>query len=454
MRTTEVSDSIPTFDEARRTAELALPLSFIQIAQVAISTTDMVMLGWSGGTAIAVGALGYTLFNLLRTMGFGMIIGTSNLVAQDQGDKVGGNHLAAALIMSSITAVVAAAILALAGSTLEWFGQDGDISVQVRDYLIFMAPGYLPLFWFYAYRGVVVGQRKTSVLLAITLGTVVVNAFLDYGFLFGAFGLPILGIPGVAASSSISFLLQFAAVAVVTHRTTRFAPVKSRNEVLGSLRRLLAIGLPTAGSYGSEAGFTLSIALMMGAFGASALAAHAVVNQVMYVVFMLSIGMSHATSVGVSEALGSKDWNGTLRVGRSGFCLGLVVVGLFSVLFCLFPAPILRLFSLDQATSVQAYNMALTLLMIAAIIQVFDFVQNIGVGAVRSVGRAGHGFWITIVCYWAFGLPLAWLLGSQTPLGAFGVWIGMGAGLVAAGIGMVLLFERAAAKLETARSTS
>ncbi|MGH6807572.1 MAG: MATE family efflux transporter [Ensifer adhaerens] len=449
-----MSDSTPTLHEARRIAELALPLSFIQLAQVAISTTDMVMLGWSGGTAIAVGALGYTLFNLLRTMGFGMLVGTSNLVAQDRSEDVGGEHLAAALIMASIAAIAAAVMLALAGSTLEWFGQDPDISAQVRNYLIFIAPGNIPLFWFYAYRGVVVGRRKANVLLAITLGTVVINAVFDYGFLFGAFGLPMLGIPGVAASSSISFLLQFVAVAVATHRTTRFAPVKSRAEVVGSFRRLLAIGLPTAGSYGSEAGFTLSIALMMGAFGASALAAHAVVNQIMYVVFMLSIGMSHATSVGVSEALGSKDRNGTLRVGRSGFCLGLAVVGLFSVLFCLFPEPILRLFSLDPVSAAQAYGIALILIVMAAFIQVFDFVQNIGVGAVRSVGRAGHGFWITIACYWAFGLPLAWVLGTQTELGAYGVWLGMGAGLVAAGVGMVFLFEQTAARLEFSRSMS
>lgn len=449
-----MSDSTPTLHEARRIAELALPLSFIQLAQVAISTTDMVMLGWSGGAAIAVGALGYTLFNLLRTMGFGMLIGASNLVAQDRGEDVGREHLAAALIMASIAAVAAAVMLALAGSTLEWFGQDPDISAQVRDYLIFIAPGYIPLFWFYAYRGVVVGRRKANVLLAITLGTVVINAVFDYGFLFGAFGLPMLGIPGVAASSSISCLLQFVAVAVATHRTTRFAPVKSRAEILGSFRRLLAIGLPTAGSYGSEAGFTLSIALMMGAFGASALAAHAVVNQIMYVVFMLSIGMSHATSVGVSEALGSKDRNGALRVGRSGFCLGLAVVGLFSVLFGLFPGPILRLFSLDPASAAQAHGIALILIVMAAFIQVFDFVQSIGVGAVRSVGRAGHGFWITIACYWAFGLPLAWVLGTQTELGAYGVWLGMGAGLVAAGVGMVFLFEQTAAKLEFSRSMS
>ena len=449
-----MSDSTPTLHEARRIAELALPLSLIQLAQVAISTTDMVMLGWFGGTAIAVGALGYTLFNLLRTMGFGMIIGTSNLVAQDRGECVGGEHLASALIMASIAAVAAAIALALAGPTLEWFGQDPDVSAQVREYLIFIAPGYLPLFWFYAYRGVVVGQRKANVLLVITLGTVVVNAVLDYGFLFGAFGLPVLGVPGVAASSSLSFLLQFIAVAIATHRTTRFAPVRSSVNVLQSLRRLLAIGLPTAGSYGSEAGFTLSIALMMGAFGASALAAHAVVNQIMYVVFMLSIGLSHATSVGVSEAFGNRDRNGTLRVGRSGFCLGLAVVGLISILFCLLPAPVLRLFSLDPASAAQAYGIALVLILMAAFIQVFDFIQNIGVGAVRSVGRAGHGFWITIACYWAFGLPLAWVLGTQTALGAYGVWLGMGAGLVAAGIGMVFLFERTAAKLEFFRPAS
>jgi Na+-driven multidrug efflux pump len=51
-----VSLSYPTFAQARRIGALAIPLSAVQLAQVAISTKDTIMLSWLGGTA--AGALG------------------------------------------------------------------------------------------------------------------------------------------------------------------------------------------------------------------------------------------------------------------------------------------------------------------------------------------------------------------------------------------------------------
>ncbi|AUX76439.1 MATE family efflux transporter [Sinorhizobium fredii] len=441
-----VSLSYPTFAQARRIGALAMPLSAVQLAQVAISTTDMIMLGWVGGTALAAGALGFTLFNLLRTMGFGLVVGTSNLVAENSRAGIFRAHLLAGLAIATGAAAIGALVLAFGGFLLlPWFGQDEDVSEFAARYLLFAAPGLFPLFWFYAYRGVVVGGRRANLLLLITLGTVVVNAVFDYGFLFGAFGLPALGVAGVAASSSISYLLQFVAIASVTHGTTRFIREKSAVEIGSALRRTLKIGVPTAGSYAFEAGFTTLIALMAGTYGAAALAAHAAVNQIIYVVFMLSIGLSHATSVGVSEAIGARDGAGALGAGRSGLCLGLAVVSAFSALLMLFPSEVLALFSIKPDGDAGLHEIATGLLFAAALFQIFDFLQNIGIGAVRGIGRAGQGFWITIGSYWIVGAPTAWLVGFHLYPGVLGVWIGMGAGLAAAATGMVLLFERGAA---------
>lgn len=438
-----MSHIYPGLTQARRIAALAAPLSAVQLAQVAISTTDMVMLGWSGGTALAVGALGFTIFNLLRTMGFGLLVGTSNIVAERASFGLFRVHLHAAFLVATGAAAVAAAALLAAGYTLPWFGQDEFIVEGTTEYLAYIAPGMFPLFWFYAYRGVVVGTRRAKLLLFITLGTVVVNAVLDYGFLFGRLGLPLLGVPGVAASSSISYLLQFLAIAAITHRTSHFNSDQAGITLPGTIDRIMRIGLPTAGSYGSEAGFTTLIALMAGVYGTSALAAHATVNQLVYIVFMISIGLSHATSISVSEAVGAREASLAVKAGRAGLFLGLVVVLAFSAIFLTVPDRVLAFFSVTPDHDKAAYQAARGLLLLAAAIQVFDFAQNIAIGAVRAVGRAGVGFWITIGSYWLVGAPTAWLVGFHLLPGVLGVWIGMGAGLIAAAAGLVALFESA-----------
>lgn len=436
-----------TFLEAYRIVELATPLALVQLAQVAISTTDMLMLGWVGGEALAAGALGFAVFNLLRTIGFGLIVGTSNLVAAEPGDRVAMAHLLGALVVALGAGLLAMLVMMAGSAHLHRLGQDAGVAGIARDYLLYLSPGIVPLFGFYAYRGVVVGRRKARFLLAITLATILVNALLDYGLLFGAFGLPQLGVPGVAAASALSFLGQFIAIAFVTHRTFAFAPLASARELATAIRRLLAIGVPTAGSYGSEAGFTALVTLMIGTFGAAALAAQAVVNQVAYVVFMLSIGLSHATSVGVSEAIGAGDNERARRVGAAGLLMGTAVAFVFALIFLIFQARILALFSLSPTGAEgAAFFAAQALLVVAAFVQIPDFAQNIGIGALRGVGRAANGFWITLGCYWLIGAPAAWLVGFHLLPGASGIWIGMGAGFAAAASGLFISFWRATDK--------
>ncbi|OCP02751.1 MULTISPECIES: MATE family efflux transporter [unclassified Ensifer] len=441
--------------EAYRIVELATPLALVQLAQVAISTTDMLMLGWVGGEALAAGALGLAVFNLLRTIGFGLIVGTSNLVAAEPGDRVPISLLFGALVVSAGAGLIAMGLMVFGGAGLRWLGQDANVAELAWDYLTFLAPGIVALFGFYAYRGVVVGRRKAGFLLAITLATILINAVLDYGLLFGAFGLPQLGVPGVAAASTLAYLAQFVAIACITHRTMVFSRLSSMAELLASIRRLLATGLPTAGSYGSEAGFTALVTLMVGVWGAAALAAQAVVNQMVYVVFMLSIGLSHATSVGVSEAVGGGDHERARRVGRTGLLLGMAVAAVFALAFLLFSAPLLALFSLSPGGRGEAtYRAAQTLLIVAALVQLPDFAQNIGIGALRGVGRAASGFWITLASYWLIGAPAAWLMGFHLVPGATGVWIGMGTGFAAAAIGLIAAFHRATGGFVIARRVS
>ncbi|MBD0413181.1 MATE family efflux transporter [Oryzicola mucosus] len=433
-----MNTSAPTFHEARRIVGLAVPLALVQLAQVAISTTDIIMLGWFGGEALAAGALGFFCFNLLRTMGFGLIVGTSNLVAADKSAGIRGEYLAGGLLLGTAAALLAGIVVALGGRALPLLGQDAHVAAMAAQYLLLIAPGYLPLFWFYAYRGVVVGRRKSGALLAITLATIVVNAALDYGFIYGVFGLPALGAPGVALASTIAYFLQFIAIAAITHGLMSFiAPRQVRQTV----RRLLKTGIPTAASYGSEAGFTVVLTLMIGSFGAAALAGHAVVNQVTYVVFMLCIGLSHATSVGVSEGVGGRDPDAVMRAGRSGLLVVAITMTLFSIGWLLAPTQVLALFSLSNPQDAAAV-VALSLLPIAAIMQIFDGLQNVGIGALRGINRAGRGFWVTVIGYWFIGIPTAVIFGFFLHGGPVGVWWGLAIGLMATALGMTVIFER------------
>nr|BEK63155.1 hypothetical protein KPHV_03820 [Kitasatospora purpeofusca] len=83
------------------------------------------------------------------------------------------------------------------------------------------------------------------------------------------------------------------------------------------------------------------------------------------------------------------------------------------------------------------------LLAVVAVLQFFDCAQNIGVGLLRGLDDTRSGFRITLVGYWAVGLPAAWLLAH--PLGGEtrGLWLGLLIGLATTAVLLLRRYTRA-----------
>jgi multidrug resistance protein, MATE family len=67
--------------DSRGLAALAVPLALTQLAQVALTTTDTVMMGRISTETLAAGGLALVIFNQLRTMGVGLLTAVGNQVA-------------------------------------------------------------------------------------------------------------------------------------------------------------------------------------------------------------------------------------------------------------------------------------------------------------------------------------------------------------------------------------
>lgn len=435
--------------DARHILELAVPLALTQLAQVAISTTSIVVLGLLGSAELAAGGLAIGLFNLLRTMGVGLAVGTANLVAEEArstGD-IGriARYAAASLQISTLAGLVAMAIMTQAEPLLLLFGQDADVAHHAGIYLLATSWGILPCLWFNALRSYTVGLRKPGPVLAITVASIALNTVLAFGLATGRFGLPQFAAPGVAFAAALVHLASFAALSMHMLRApaygaSRLVPALLRIDTQ-AWKRTLALGLPTSAAYGSEAAFTVAIALLMGTFGAAALAAHNIVNQVIYIAFMLAIGLSHGTSVAISEAQGLGQNQLQRRYGAIGMGIGLAVMTTIGIAYILTPHLVLSIFAAGAGPdATETMRIATQLLAIAAILQLFDCSQNIGVGLMRGLGRARLTLGLTLVGYWLIGFPVAVAL--SYPFGPAGVWWGLCAGLAATSILILSSFER------------
>jgi MATE family multidrug resistance protein len=447
--------------DSRSLAALAVPLALTQLAQVALTTTDTVMMSRISAEALAAGGLALVIFNQLRTMGVGLLTAVGNQVAAAAAraevapKKAAERHselrelLRAALALATVAGVVGAILIGLSGAAIGWLGQSKELVDRARPVLWALAPGLLPCLWFQAIRQVTVGMRRPQALLKITLACVAGNASLNWVLIHGTFGLPRLGLVGIGLATSLVYLLSGAALYLSARRDPELAPLLSLRiwrAHPATLRRLARLGLPIAATYGSEAGFFSVIALIIGTFGGAALAAHTAVNQLVYIVFQIAVGLSHAASIIVSRTIALGRPQAAMRLARTALACGAIAMTLAAAVYLLEPHLVLRLFfDPNRSSDDAALSIASNLLMIAAALQIFDCAQNIGIGLLRGLDDTVGGFRITLIGYWLIGLPLAWLMGKATRHDTVGVWSGLLIGLAATATLLLRRFARRSA---------
>ncbi|MGW6454807.1 MATE family efflux transporter [Streptomyces sp. NPDC055078] len=450
--------------DSRALATLAVPLILTQLAQVALTTTDTVMMGLLGTRELAAGGLAIVIFNQVRTMGVGLVGAAGNRIAAaaargertaatgaDGASQTARAHddvraiVRASMAVATLTGIAGAVLMILIGRALSWLGQEAAVVADVRTMLLALAPGLLPRLWFQAIRQFTMGMRRPQALLRITIASIAVNAGLNWVLVHGTWGLPRLGLTGIGVSTSTVYLLSFAALYAAAKRDRELAPLLTLNAAKADpavVRRLIGLGVPIAATYGSEAGFFSLTALMAGSFGTAALAAHTAVNQLVYIVFQVAIGLSHAASINVSRELALGRHDDARRIKNTALVCAGAVMTVVGIVYLALPRLVLAPF-LDSGSD-RALAIAAQLLVITAVLQFFDCAQNIGVGLLRGLDDTRSGFRITLVGYWAVGLPAAWLLAHPLGLDTFGIWLGLLTGLATTA---VLLLRRYTASL-------
>lgn len=438
--------------EGKQLAALAAPIAATQLAQIAVATTNIALMGTLGVAQLAAGGLALVLFNQIRTMCVGLVTGTGNqiaAVAARARDREVPGILRASFLIATAAGMLGAAALVGLGWALRWLGQDESVLAAARPMLLALAPGLLPALWFQVLRQYSVGMQRPQALLAVTLGSVAVNFALALGFLRSGWGLT-----GIGIATSVTYLVMLAVFTAMVRRDTVLGPLlpcsvaalvtpavwrrmppwrrRSYRGAWGpvdpaAVRAELRLGAPIALTYGSEAGMFSVLALVMGAIGPAALAAHNAVYQLVYIVFQIAVGLSHGASILVSKAVAAGEIPHARRLAGLALRQSALLVALVGMVYLLAPDAMLRLFTdrVDAQTTAIAHR----LLLIAVVLQFLDAAQNIAVGLLRGVQDTAAGFRLSVIGYWFVGVPAALVLAFPLHHGAAGVWLGLCAGL-------------------------
>lgn len=449
----------PFINEMRQTLQLAGPVVAAQLAQISMGFVDTIMVGRLGEGALAGVALGNTVFFFFLIVCLGVVQAVGPMVSQAHG---AGEHAAIersvrqGLWLGVVLAVPAVVLLWNIAPVLHAAGQPDATVTAAQGYLRAILGGFLPALWFMALRSFVEGLARPLPVTIITLFGVALNVGANYVLMFGAWGLPALGLEGTGWASTLVFWFLFLALALFVIRIEPFTQYRVfhglRTPDVATFREIVRIGWPIGVSSGIESGLFMLTALMVGVLGTTPLAAHQIALQCAAFTFMVPLGVGIAGSVRVGQAVGRNRPDDARRAGYASMLLaGAFMVGA-ALLFWTAPRAIVRLY-LDPSAPGNADVMALaaSLLGIAALFQVFDGVQVAAMGALRGLKDTRGPMVIAFITYWGIGLSTGYGLGIILQWGVEGMWWGLVVGLAAAALLLSLRFRRRVRRAPTLR---
>jgi MATE family, multidrug efflux pump len=429
------------------TLRLALPLVLAEIGWMSMAIVDTMMVGRLPNSAVAIAAvsLGGILVNVLSFFAGGLLIGLDTLVSQAFGAGQREDchrSLLHGIYLSFVLAPLLMAPVWFFEPMLRAMRIAPDVIVLAVPYSKALAWGTLPLLLYFAVRRCMQAMNIVRPIAFALVTANIINAGGNLLLIYGKWGIPAMGAVGSGWSTAwariylsvilVSYLLWYDR----RHRTRLLhTPIQPE---LSRIRRLIALGFPSAMQITLEVGVFALVTALIGRLGAISLASHQIALNTVSFTYMVPLGMSSAAAVRVGQAIGRKDPQGAAHAGGTAIFLGAVFMTCMSVVLLVVPRWIARAYTPDLAI----IQNTIALLAAGAAFQLFDGIQTVATGALRGLGDTRTPMLCHFTAYWIIGLPLGSWLCFRLGWGAFGLWAGLSLALILIGIVLLIVWQR------------
>jgi len=428
--------------ETRALFVLAAPIVCLRVGTMAMSVVDTIMAGAISTNAVAALGLATMCFWFGVVWGLGTLLGMEPHVAQ----AVGAGDLARARrTLGSARWLSLAISVPVIGATLAapWalgvLGQPTELLGDVRSYLYVASLAVAPVLLFNVYGSYLAAHHRTRIFVAITIVANLLNVLGNFVFIHGRFGVPAMGVTGIAMSTVICHTFELLCVVwalsrIGVHRTLRVA---WRWADWRLMRPVLRSGVPIGAQYLLEFTGFAAATVMVGWFGTHALAGHHIALNIGSVTFCAGLGLSGAAAVRAGHAVGKGDAQ-ALRVAA----VAAWVWGGFAALVCAFlmiryASVIVGVYAPDY----EAARYAVMFLVVVAAFQLADTCQVVGFGLLRGTGDTTVPAMFNVVGYWCIALPVGATMAFGVRDDPVWVWWGLFVGLSCVAVALVVRFR-------------
>ncbi|WP_286034306.1 MATE family efflux transporter [Fusobacterium necrogenes] len=422
---------------------LTIPIFFELLLVTIVGNIDTIMLGHYSDKAVgAVGGISQVL-NIQNVI-FGFVnLATSILCAQFIGAK--NNKKVQEVITVSLIVNLILGFLLGASYFIFWEFILEKIKLPIE--LIDIGKGYFKLVGglcvFQAITltcgAVMKSHGNPKQMLFVNIGVNLLNIFGNGMFIFGWFGMPVLGATGVGISTVVSRAIGCVVGFLVMSHYCRF---KFRRKFLKPfpfhvIKNILSIGIPTAGENLAWNVGQLMIMAMVNTMGTTMIASRTYLMLIASFVMTFSIALGHGTAIQVGQLVGAKEMDEAYEKCLKSLKLSIVLAFFVTVLVWIMKSQIMSIFTKD----VEILDISLKVFPLMILLEVGRVFNIVIINSLHAAGDIKFPMFIGIVFIFIVAVPFSYIFGLKFGWGLVGIWIANAADEWFRGIAMFLRWK-------------
>lgn len=405
---------------------MVLPIAFQNFMTAAVSASDAVMLGFLEQEALsAVSLAGQVTFvlNLFVTV---VVQGTTMLAAQYWGKGERGTVEQILGLAFQYMLVIALVFLAatwfLPGQLMRILTNDQGLIERGASYLRIVGISYVPMGISQVYLCIMKNSGKTGKSTMIGSSSMILNVILNAVFIYGAWGIPAMGIQGAAVATVLATEVQ---MIWTLWESCRKESIHIRMKHLVKVDRAIRrdfnyYTLPIVGNYFFWGGGVTMYSVIIGHLGTDAVAANSVANIVRNLIACVSKGVGTAGAILVGNELGKNAIETAKRYAGQSTVLA-ALLGVISSLLLFFIRPLILSFA---SLTPEASRYLSGMLLVSCYYVIAGSVNNMVIGGIFCAGgKSRFGCICDMVVLWMIVIPLAALAAFYFRLPVLAVYL-------------------------------
>lgn len=426
----------------RSLLHLSIPIVILNLLRTIYNLTDAFWVGRLSSDALAAIGFGFPLVLVFMSVGMGISVAGSVLVAQYEGNENQEmvNYSASQTLSFNLLVSLAlgAVGLLLAEGLLGLYGASEAVLSLALEYLRIILLGVFFMFGFGAFIALMRGYGDTKTPMFLMLFSIGLNVILDPALIFGWGPFPALGIEGAAIatifSRGVAFAIGFAIL--VSGRKGIKVSLSKMVPDLNFFKRISKLGGPALmGTTGRMISVNAIVAIV-GRFSDVVMAGYTVGIRIISAIFLTAMATGRGVTTVTGQNLGANKFDRAGKVPSEGAKYTFVLYTLLGAVIFLFSESIISFFANDP----RAIRAGGEFLRYVSLSLGFIGVTQSLAGGIRGAGKTHIAALILLIPLAAVRVPLAFSLSKF--LGTTGIWIAFPISNIAGAIIAYLWFRR------------